>query len=125
MDCVLDTHPLIFILYHPQSIGKKAIKIIEDDSNKLFIPTMALLEVQYLMEVKKITGSINDFINYIKRMPNMEITGFSESILAETLSLKNTRDPFDRIILSTALSMDIHIITRDKWMKSSYSKTVW
>ncbi len=125
MECVLDTHPLVFLMYQPKSLGRKATKIISQESTQLYIPTMVILETQCLIEVGKIRGSISDFVHYIQQTPNMEITGFSEEILPTALLQVETRDPFDRIILSTALSRDIHIITRDRWMKNNYSKTIW
>ena len=125
MKYVLDTHPLVFLIYKPANLSKKAVKIIQNDSNILYIPTIALLEIKYLFEIEKIKGRISDVIHYIKQKTNIYIIGFNEDELQEALLLKSTRDPFDRIILATAMSMEIHIITKDQWMRKTYSKTIW
>tara|TARA_B100000315_G_scaffold244978_1_gene270298 strand:- start:170 stop:547 length:378 start_codon:yes stop_codon:yes gene_type:complete len=125
MKYLLDTHPLVFLIYAPNSLSKKARNIIKNDSNVLYIPTLALLEVKYLFEVGKLKGDIADFTHYIKRKTNVLMADFSEGELREALLLESTRDPFDRIILSTAISMDIFILTKDKWMQKKYSKVIW
>jgi len=122
---VWDTHPLIFLIYNPSNLSKKTVDIIGEDSNILYVPTMVLLETKYLFEIGKIEGSINDIMHYIKQKINIHIVGFNEEELQEALLLESTRDPFDRIILSTAISMKIHIITKDAWMKKTYTNTIW
>lgn len=125
MKCVLDTHPLVFLIYDPKKLSKKCVTIKEDDSNILYVPTMALLEVKYLLEIGRLKGKISDFVQYVKQRTNVFQAGFNENELREALLLKATRDPFDRIILSTAISMDIPILTKDEWMQKNYSKTIW
>lgn len=38
----------------------------------------------------------------------------------------NTRDPFDRIIVATAMAHNWRLLTKDEWMHSAYPKlAVW
>ncbi len=125
MKYVVDTHSLLYLIYDPQSLGLKAKRVFGDDASQLLIPTMALLECQYLIEIGKIEGQIADIMHYIRRKDGMEIVGYQEEQLMESLVLQGTRDPFDRIILATALCWKIPILTKDRWMKDHYPHTLW
>jgi PIN domain nuclease of toxin-antitoxin system len=125
MEYVLDTHSLIFHLYDPDFLGPNAKKVFIDPSSKFLVPTMALLEMQYLIEIGKIESAISDCIRYIEQSENMRIVSLAESELADAIAEKGSRDPFDRTILAAARCRLIPIITRDRWMKSRYPRVIW
>jgi len=54
----------------------------------------------------------------------MHVLHFDEMVLAEGVRLTSIRDPFDRIILATALAYNLKIVTKDFWMHDHYSKIV-
>jgi PIN domain nuclease of toxin-antitoxin system len=125
MEYVLDTHALVFHLYDPGSLGPNAKKAFSDPTSKFLIPTMALLEMQYLIEIGKIESAISDCVQYIEQSENMRIVSFAESELADAIAEKGSRDPFDRTILAAARCRLVPIITRDRWMKNRYLRVIW
>lgn len=43
----------------------------------------------------------------------------------EALALNWTRDPFDRLIVAHANVIKCHLITKDSFIKSHFSKVIW
>ncbi|MBD3242248.1 MAG: hypothetical protein GF331_16770 [Chitinivibrionales bacterium] len=125
MDYVLDTHPLVFLMFEPEALGSRARKAIADHRTTLLVPTMAVLELQYLIEIGRVEGRATDVIDYIEQTPRIRLIAFSESELRESVVRLDTRDPFDRVILASAMCRDLPVITRDRWMRRVYRKTCW
>jgi len=125
MEYILDTHPLLFFLLNPSKLSKNVSNLLHESRNTFFVPTMVILEIKYLVEVGKIEISVNEVIAYINKKENFEIISFSPIELIDSLDLTSSRDPFDRIILASAMSRKIFIITRDRWMTKNYNQTVW
>lgn len=124
MTVVFDTHGFIFHLLDPSQLGESAQAMVKQA--KLFwIPTMVLLEIQYLQEIGRINVEMTEILSYIRRTERFQICHFDENALGCALELSSTRDPFDRTILGTAISRKVPIITRDRWMKDQYPQTVW
>lgn len=125
MDYVLDTHPLVYLMYAPKRLGARARRAIADERTSLLVPSMAVLELAYLVEIGRIEGRAADVVDYIERTPRITLVAFAESELRESIVRLETRDPFDRVILASAMCRDVAIITRDRWMKRVYKKTCW
>lgn len=122
---ILDTHPLIFRFSDPGQLGSAAKKAFLDSTSTFLVPTMALLEVQYLIEIGRVKPQIGDLIRRIEQHETMRIVAFAESELLAAVVDNGSRDPFDRIILATAQARRAPLITRDRWMKSVYPQTIW
>jgi len=48
-----------------------------------------------------------------------------EAVVAESLALIWTRDPFDRLIVATAALNQAPLITRDRRIQEHYARSVW
>lgn len=117
MKYVLDTHTLIWRLIQPSKLSPKAKSVFSDARAHFIVPTMALLEVQYLVEINRVKLDLSATLDALRSTPQFEIAGFDEMSLIHAMSLTTTRDPFDRIILAQALSTSTFILTKDSWMK--------
>ena len=78
-----------------------------------------MLEIQYLVEIKRVELDIDETLKTIQLERNFELVSFDEEAMLHSLKLMTTRDPFDRIILSHALARSTKILTKDFWMKKT------
>ena len=122
---VTDTHALVYFLLDPEKLGRRAREVFESPNSQVHIPTMALLEVKYLIEIGRLETSIEEVLAFVESSQNFHIQPFDSVALRHSLAIEGQRDPFDRIILSTAMSLKLPLITRDRWMRSVYNKCVW
>jgi len=121
----LDTHVVVW-LYSGEldRFPDAACQFIED--NDLLISPMVLLELQYLRDIKRVTvepmvifDSLSESVGLQKcRCP------FGQ-VIAESMRISWTRDPFDRIITATAAVHDAVVLTKDEKIRQEYSKAHW
>lgn len=117
MRYVLDTHALLWRLIQPSKLSPKMRTVFSDSQAEFVVPTMAMLEIQYLVEINRVRVDIDATLDALKDTPQFQISGFDEIALIHAMRLTTTRDPFDRIILAQALSTSTPILTKDLWMR--------
>ena len=116
---LLDTHTLVFRFLNPKRLSKNHQSVFRDGGNSFLVPTLSLLEVQYLTEIGRIELEMGEFLSALKEEGSFEVIPFDEAVLAFALNLTSTRDPFDRVILAHALATSTKILTKDRWMHST------
>jgi len=119
MHYVIDAHVLIERILEPSRLSRKVRSIFSAEENDFLIPTVCLLEIQYLTEIGRIKIDLDQTLSILRETPHFELIPFDEAAMLQSLRLNTTRDPFDRIILAQALALSTKIITRDRWMKST------
>ena len=117
MSYLLDTHTLVWRFIDPKKIPPKIQTLFSNPESDFLIPTICLLEIQYLVEVGRIQIDLDEVRRVIQEEDAFQLVAYDESVMLHSLRLTTTRDPFDRIILAHALSTSTKIITRDLWMK--------
>lgn len=122
---LLDTHAFVFWLLEPQKLSHNAIDALRDSQKRFHIATITILEIEYLIEINRIQAQIDDFINYVSITENFNIIPYGTKEMIKSVSTKGHRDPFDRIIVGTAIANDLTLITKDSWMTAIYSKCIW
>ena len=100
------------------------MKRIEDSS--LSVSPITILEMQYLVDLKKINLDPVKAIEKLNSLIGLEVnkTPF-ESVIRESLRLSWTRDPFDRLIVAQASMLNAILLTRDREILRHYSRAVW
>jgi PIN domain nuclease of toxin-antitoxin system len=125
MSCFLDSHIVIW-LYEKRLdlLSEKARKFIEE--NDLLISPIVKMEIEYLFEIEKIKDDSDTIINYLEKHIDLKIenSDFLE-IIKISINEKWTRDPFDRIIVAHAKSMDLSLISKDEKINKNYFRTLY
>lgn len=124
MRVLIDSHALIYWLLEPKKLGVKGKALFSDPDSLLLVSVMTLLEIQFLVEIKRVELDFAEVLSFLSMQLNFEVLPFSEKICLECLPL-DTRDPFDRVILASAISERAPILSRDRWMKSNYDQVIW
>lgn len=127
MNCLLDTHTLIWFLNGDKKLSKSVISLIENTDNKKFISICSLWEMSIKLGLKKLefNGSISEIIDLIEEN-DFEILPLSLAHIVEYQGLPFVhRDPFDRMLIVQAMVEDLTILTRDENIPLYNIKTSW
>ena len=127
MKYLLDTHLLIWYLDNFNKIPKKIKEIIHDENNTKYISIFSIVEIVIKLSAKKLT--INISINELFQLINNSgfvLLPIKQNHLSENLNLPLIHsDPFDRLLIATAISENMIFITSDKYNQLYDVKWVW
>jgi len=128
MKLLLDTHAALWLVNEYEKLSPKASDLILDDNNELFLSVASLWEIAIKVSKGKLTelnGGVNTFITQIENMPIefLPITP-NHTILIEKLPFIH-KDPFDRIIIATAMSENMTILTDDDDVQKYNVLSTW
>ena len=130
MKILLDTCSFIWLSQKSRKgLSKKALKLLDQNNDKLFISSISAFELGKLLEKKKAELPTNLEEWWKREIERYDITELSMTSL---IALRSTRlenihnDPADRIIIATAIEHNLAILTPDKLIqKYPLVKTLW
>ena len=108
----------------PRKLSKTARHLLAQKENALFVSTLSLLELQYLIEIGRVEADVQKVMLYLDTTERFTILPFDARALATAIRLSGTRDPFDRTILATAIAYHLPLISKDTWMRQNYPEHV-
>ena len=115
MRYLLDTHAALWLFEGNDKLSKVAQEIIFDAENDIFVSVASVWEVAIKVSLNKLDfdGGSDKFLSAIKSN-NIELLGVSGDYIkiVEKLPFIHS-DPFDRMIISSAICEDLSIITID------------
>jgi PIN domain nuclease of toxin-antitoxin system len=121
MKLLLDTHTLLWFVEGENKLSYIARTFIEDTDNNLFVSMASFFELGIKLKIDKI--SISKSLQEIYKQTQIDkitILPISEKHIFEYLNFpfaEDHRDPFDRIIVSTAAFEKLDIISIDEKIK--------
>jgi len=121
----LDTHTVVWLYAGDKSkFTNKGLTLINE--NDLLISPIVKLELQYLLEIKRITQTPDAIISDLnKRIGLKTCQKPFEKIIQNSIKQTWTRDPFDRIIVAHAALDDLMLLSKDKTILGSYEFARW
>ena len=116
MKYLLDTHTLIWSLNGKILTYKKLSSIIEDPNNLIFVSIASVWEIAIKLCVNRISLNFNidDLFNTIECRDYILLPIKEEHIRINLELPMIHRDPFDRLLVATAISENLNFITSDK-----------
>ena len=116
MNIIIDTHIFLCLACCPDKISSKHINYIEDLDNNIYLSSLSIAEIM----IKKSIGNLDfdaDLLNLVDEM-GLKILDFdAKSALMLGILPFHHKDPFDRMIISQALTKNYKIISVDKKFK--------
>ncbi|HIP20228.1 MAG TPA: type II toxin-antitoxin system VapC family toxin [Sulfurimonas sp.] len=113
MHILVDTHIFLWLMYSPTKIDKKHLEILSDTKNFLYLSSISLAEIMIKKSIGKLDVEFD--LDYVLDMFDMKILDFdAASALNLAILPMYHRDPFDRMIISQAISNRYKVITNDK-----------
>jgi PIN domain nuclease of toxin-antitoxin system len=127
MRCIVDTHAALWLFEGNEKLSHTAQSIIFDDENEIFISILSAWEVAVKVSLNKLRfdGGCEAFLSAAESN-NIDILGVQGDYIKIVEKLPYIhRDPFDRLIISTALSENMTIITIDENIRKYGVSWVW
>ena len=129
---VLDTHTWIWFISKPEVLSKRAKKAVSAavEEKSVLISSISAWEVALLVIKKRLTLSLDvtDWIAKSEGLPFIHFIEISNSIAVKSVNLPQPLhpDPADRIIIATALSAGVPLVTKDKKLLNyPHVETIW
>lgn len=120
-----DTHPLLwFTLNRQGDLSKAALRAFanaETGNGFIHIPAMVLLETAILEKRGRIrlTGGFIHWTRTLLRNSCFGIASLEPEIINSAVGFNFNNDPFDNVIVATAVEMSTPLITRDSAITDS------
>jgi PIN domain nuclease of toxin-antitoxin system len=127
MNYLLDTHTLIWFLNGDERLSGKAKEAIENPDNEKFVSIASVWE----LAIKTSLGKFKFEKGFRKFLELIENNGFAILHISfdHALTLSSLefihRDPFDRLIISQAITNMLTILTRDEYIAKYKIVTLW
>ena len=117
MKLLLDTHTFLWALSEPNRLSKKQIAAMEDPTNKVYVSSISITEIAIKASLGKLE-LIFDPIDAAERS-GFEMLDFSakDALLLKDLPFHH-RDPFDRMLITQAISRKLIFLTQNSLMGS-------
>lgn len=129
---VLDTHAWLWWASNPDILSKRASKAIKEaiSNNGLYISSISTWEISMLHEKGRLQLSIDvrDWVRKTEALQFVQFIPVDNTVALRAVSLPGQfhQDPADRIIVATAMTMGVKVVTKDKKIHDyEYVKSIW
>lgn len=124
MKIVVDTHTLFWFLTADKRLSKRAQNAIED-ADRIYIPTIVLLELLYLFQKKGRKENFSLAFNKLQEDSKYIFLSLDVALVEKVFKLSSKLEMHDNIIASTAQLLNAPIITKDRLIRKAYPETIW
>jgi len=130
---VLDTHALVWWVSDPRQIPARARRLVQDAvgrSQQIAVSSISMWEIAQLVERGRLELAIDaeTWLTAVQSLPFLTFVPVDSAIAIRAVNLPDfpNRDPADRFIVATALSLGATLITADRRMRGYDAvSTVW
>jgi PIN domain nuclease of toxin-antitoxin system len=116
MNYLLDTHVILWLADNSTKLTQSMKTIIIDQNANKYVSVVSAWEVEIKRAIKKLTieGGIYEFFNIIDEN-GFELISVEKEYVKQLAKLPlQHHDPFDRMLIATALVENMTILTVDK-----------
>lgn len=131
---LLDTHIWLWLILGDKSLKKTIINVIKKAAvhHTIYVSAISMWEIAMLEHHDRITlGSpTGEWIHRALSTPGINLAHLSPEIMVDSVKLPDNfhKDPADRMIVATARTMNLTLITRDKsileYSRRGYVRTI-
>jgi PIN domain nuclease of toxin-antitoxin system len=127
MRYLLDTHAIIWNLEDSPRLPPSTQKMIDADDSRLYISSASLWEIAIKVNLGKLqlNTTFDEFLDKV-RSSDIKILQIKNAYLKRLATLPLIhKDPFDRLLISTALALKLTIITADENIRKYDLPWIW
>ena len=128
MNILLDSHTLIWFSQNSPQLSSSAIEILEDRNNLLFLSLVSVWEIQIKVQLGKLNLdiSLSEIVKDQTKINDVQILPMKLSHIwtLDTL-LYYHKDPFDRLLISQAITENLIILGVDSVFDSYPVEKIW
>ena len=129
MDCLLDTQAIIWFIDGDMRLPQKVRDTVKDPENSVSITVVSLWEIaiKRSLEKLKLATSLSDIQHQVvtKKVSILPLTVAHLETLENLAYKEKHRDPFDRLIISQAITKNMTLISSDSHFKEYSVQTLW
>ena len=122
MKYLLDTHTFLWYLLKPEKLSQKVFDIINNEDTDIYVSTTSVWEIAIKVQINKLSlGNISVYHipNVIKQL---NFTAINPDIydyvsFTDLATKENHRDPFDRMLIHTAIRNNLVVLSCDASFK--------
>ena len=129
---VADTHAAVWYLLNAKSLSSNAQRVMDEAveaSDPVYISSISLVEVVYLVEKGKLPAVVLDRLTSAISEPDSGFViaplNLSIALALLHISRETVPDMPDRIIAATALDLGLRLVTRDSEISKTGIEIVW
>ncbi len=129
---VVDTHAAVWYLLDQRTLSRDANAAIDqavEAGDPIYLSTISLIEVTYLVEKDRLPSSALERIEKALNLPNADLVSVPLTLeICRTLvriPRSDIPDMPDRIIAATALHLGLPLVTRDRKIHASQVHSIW
>ena len=125
MKAFLDTHAAVALYEGNREVfGRRGVDLAERSA--LFVSPILRLELQFLKEIGKSRMGADEILQALSTDWGVTVSNDPlHSVVGYAMSLSWTRDPFDRLLVATAMLHRAPLITRDQLIHQHFEDAVW
>jgi len=127
MSYLLDTHILIWLFEGNENFSRRAREILFDSGNQFLVSIISLWEVAIKMNIGKYTfdGGFSRFYELVNEN-EFDILPVGKEHMEWLFKLPlHHRDPFDRLLVSTAIAEGLTIVSSDENIRRYDVSWIW
>ena len=128
MKVLLDTNAVLFLWAEPGRLSPSARAILEDADNTLIFSQVSTWEICLKHQIGKLPlpEKLGPFIRKRLERDQLVYEPISDDALFASVELpKHHADPFDRLLIATALTLRVPIVTSDPIFKAYAIDVIW
>ena len=128
MKILLDTHTVLWFLAGDKRMSRKARQVIESSDNTRFLSDASLWEISIKQSLGKLRLSqpFDALLAKALKRNAIESLAIEKSHIFGVMELPfHHRDPFDRLLISTAIVEGLPIVTNDPAFQSYSVEVIW
>jgi PIN domain nuclease of toxin-antitoxin system len=126
---VLDTHAFVLSLVAPKKLGREAARVmrrVERGQDQAFLPAVAASELALLHDLGRIDIGVAEMKAALADAPGIRFLPLDLAQVESFATLHAVRDPFDRLIVSAALTTRSRLVSKDTALtESGLVQVVW
>ena len=121
----LDTHVVVW-LYQQGAVCLPARAREELERSRPCLSPMGFLELGYLHEVGRLRPTAEAVLAELRTTLGLRLAASPfEEVARRALSIRWTRDPFDRLIVAQAEAEEARLVTKDRSIHEHFPLAVW
>ena len=124
MNIVIDTDALLWLLAKDKKLSSRA-KIVARGATQIFIPTIVLLELLYLLNKKRLINDFSSILGTLKSDIKFTIVSLDIVIVEGVVDFSSKLEMHDSIVVATAQMLKLPIVTKDRTIRKTYKETIW
>ena len=128
MKILIDTCTFLWFIEDNPKLSSLAKSLIEDDNNEIFLSIISVWEIAIKVSIGKlsITQPVDKFIKAQLKANDIKLLNIKlqDAFLVSKL-LFHHKDPFDRIIISQAITRKLPIVSYDSIFDSYSVSRLW